>query len=98
MSGDALHAWRKEAGTAFTMILVAHRYLTFDPDDALVDGPLGHASSEHGFLRPTDANKALWEKVDAQARAVHANMVRSEERRVGKERQWACGTSRRDQR
>lgn len=75
MSGDALHAWRKEAGSAFTMVLVAHRYLTFDPDDALADGPLGHAGREHGFLRATDANRALWEKVDAQARAVHANIV-----------------------
>lgn len=75
LSGDTLHAWRKEAGRDFTMILVAHRYLTFDPDDALSDGPLGHPGSEHGFLRPTDANKKLWEAVDAQARAAHANIV-----------------------
>lgn len=75
VSGDTLHSWRKEAGAAFSMILVAHRYLSFDPEDALVAGPLDHPASEHGFLRPTDANRALWSAVDAQARAVHANMV-----------------------
>lgn len=75
VSRDTLHAWRKEAGKAFTIVLVAHRYLSFDPDDALAPGPLGHAGNEHGFLRPTEANRALWAEVDAQARALHANMV-----------------------
>lgn len=75
VSRDTLHAWRKEAGPACTIVLVAHRSLTFDPDDALTAGPLGHPGSEHGFLRDTDANRALWAEVDAQARALHANIV-----------------------
>lgn len=76
VSGDTLHAWRKEAGRDFVMVMHAHRYLSIDPvDEPNAEGPLGHPTREHGFLQPTEANRALWERVDAQARALHANVV-----------------------
>lgn len=75
ISGDTLHAWRKEAGPEFVMVLTANRYLSLDPFEESGVGPLGHPVSEHGFLRPSDANRELWKQVDAQARALHANIV-----------------------
>lgn len=75
IAGDTLHAWRKEAGREFVMILTANRFLTLDPFDENGVGPLAHPASEHGFLRPTEANRELWKAVDAQARALHANYV-----------------------
>lgn len=75
ISGDTLHAWRREAGPELTMVLHANRYLVVDPVDEGGTGPNGDAMSDHGLLRPTDANKRLWAQVDAQARALHANIV-----------------------
>lgn len=76
VSGDTLHAWRKEAGSAHRMILNAHRALTLDPmSEPKGEGPLGHPIDEHGLLQVTDANRALWARVDAQARALHASVV-----------------------
>lgn len=75
ISGDALHAWRKEAGRDCVMVLDANRWLTLDPMDERSEGPEGLPLNELGMLRVTDANRTIWQRVDAQARALHANIV-----------------------
>lgn len=75
LNGDTLHAWRKEAGRDHHMILDANRWLTLDPMDERGEGPFGHNLRDVGLFQVTDANLDIWKKVDAQARALHANVV-----------------------
>lgn len=75
LSGDTLHAWRKEAGRDFHMILDANRWLTLDPMDERGETPFGDPLGEVGFLKVTEANRKIWEAVASQSRALHANVV-----------------------
>ncbi len=75
ISKDALHRWRKDAGQDVVMILTANQHLGMDPAGIGPEGPWGHPGHAYGFLQDTDANRTLWKEVDAQARALHANIV-----------------------
>lgn len=70
-----LRKWKASAPEGFDHHLVAWGWACLDPLDVDGELPFEFPKTDFGLLQPTDANRAVWNVVDEQARALGAATV-----------------------
>lgn len=70
-----LRTWNKERPDGFRYVLGAWRWLGVEPLDERGAPPLDFPKSEFGLFRDTEANRAVWAEIRAQADALAADSV-----------------------
>jgi uncharacterized protein YecE (DUF72 family) len=67
--------WQAKTPKGFDYLHVAWGWLGRDPLDAKEAPPFKFPKNDFGLMQPTDANRTVWQHVDAQARALGATTV-----------------------
>ncbi|MFT4705523.1 MAG: hypothetical protein ACI81R_003234 [Bradymonadia bacterium] len=70
-----LAKWQAKTPKGFDYLHVAWGWLGRDPLDAKEAPPFKFPKNDFGLMQPTDANRTVWQHVDAQARALGATTV-----------------------